>query len=150
MIKKVFLILLAFILLILINSCNITEGDTSRTLNITPTFKGDGTVSESRKLIVLVYDHDSPVIDGYYTETPSYILSTATNGETLTFSDISFSPCYVIVLWDSDSSGSDTASSGDRYERYDEKGSNPMDAITISEGGTVSRVIDFDDTYYIP
>ena len=116
-----------------------------RTLKVNVVYNGSGVVDSNHIIGVLVFNRAEFIGDEQL-----YGDSLTSSNGTVTFSNITFSPCYVFLFYNADGSEGEP-NNGDSYEVYEDKDLNQLPAtpITIEEGGTKNISITFDDTIII-
>lgn len=114
------------------------------TLKVKLDYSGSGNVDETHKIHVLVFDSDP-----YTQETfsPKGVQTAKTKDETVTFSDLSFSPVYVYAFYDK--SGTGEPHSGSPFGVYG-KERGKADPIKLEDGKTMEITLAFDDSLTVP
>jgi hypothetical protein len=151
---KNYLYLIALLLLLFQISCsqstvsndNNKNSDTSRTINLSINYSGTGTVDANHQIYAAIFNISNPDTSSIPTNT----LVTSTNNSTMKITGITYSPCYLMVVYDNDSSKSSKPTSTDRFEGYNNKGTTPLDPINISASGSLDIIVDFDNSFTMP
>lgn len=119
----------------------------SRTLNVTVHYKGSGTVDSSHIIGVALWD--SPAFMEEHSQSmPMQVKLTKSNDSTVTFSDVSTSPVYVSVAYDSSGKWDGTSGpppAGSSLGLYSKEPGKP-EPVRIEPGKSETIELSFDDT----
>ena len=107
-------------------------------VTVTASYKGKGVVDEKHDILVFLFDHPSPKAESE----PLGVRSITKNGQTVTFTNVTTDPVYVIFVYDEKANydGKSPPPAGSPIGSYSKGGK----AVPVKPGSKV--VASFDDT----
>jgi hypothetical protein len=126
------------------NQAFVKGADRSRTLKVKLNYTGAGAVNEKHKIHVLVFDTNPYTMETFK---PRDSQATLAKNGAVTFSNLNFSPAYVLAFFDK--TGTNEPESGSPIGLYGADPTEP-EPISIEAGKTVEIALAFDDSISVP
>ena len=122
----------------LVSAAVIPRQAKSGDVTVTASYKGKGTVDEKHDILVFLFDHPSPRAES----TPLGVRSITKNGQTVTFTNVTADPVYVVMVYDEKANydGNSPPPTGAPIGSYSKDGK----PVAVKPGSKV--VATFDDT----